>query len=131
LPLLEKLLEAFLVWCAEMESNHRHADFQSAALPTELPTRENVAAFLSASRGVRLALKTGGGGEDRTHDPRIKSPLLCQLSYTPDVASLPLSCCPIFRDPAASAVFGAASQLVEAEGIEPSTNGLKVRCSSG
>ena len=27
----------FLDWCPGAESNHRHADFQSAALPTELP----------------------------------------------------------------------------------------------
>ena len=26
-------------WCLGAESNHRHADFQSAALPTELPRR--------------------------------------------------------------------------------------------
>ncbi len=26
-------------WCEGMESNHRHTDFQPAALPTELPTR--------------------------------------------------------------------------------------------
>ena len=40
---MEKLLlvhmnsEAFPTWCPGAESNHRHADFQSAALPTELP----------------------------------------------------------------------------------------------
>lgn len=28
--------KAGLTWCPEAESNHRHADFQSAALPTEL-----------------------------------------------------------------------------------------------
>lgn len=32
-------------WCPEADSNHRHADFQSAALPTELsgpvPANEN------------------------------------------------------------------------------------------
>ncbi len=27
-------------WCPGADSNHRHADFQSAALPTELPGRE-------------------------------------------------------------------------------------------
>ena len=27
------------LWCPGAESNHRHADFQSAALPTELPGR--------------------------------------------------------------------------------------------
>ena len=26
-------------WCPEADLNHRHADFQSAALPTELPGR--------------------------------------------------------------------------------------------
>src|SRR3989344_5842910 len=26
-------------WCLGADSNHRHADFQSAALPTELPRR--------------------------------------------------------------------------------------------
>ena len=25
-----------MVWCPEAESNHRHEDFQSSALPTEL-----------------------------------------------------------------------------------------------
>ena len=28
------------IWCPEADSNHRHADFQSAALPTELPGRK-------------------------------------------------------------------------------------------
>ena len=27
-------------WCPETESNRRHGDFQSPALPTELPGRE-------------------------------------------------------------------------------------------
>ena len=26
----------FFAWCPEAESNHRHGDFQSPALPTEL-----------------------------------------------------------------------------------------------
>ncbi len=29
-------LYRFYVWCPEAESNHRHEDFQSTALPTEL-----------------------------------------------------------------------------------------------
>src|SRR5512132_3711738 len=33
-----------LEWCPGAESNHRHADFQSAALPTELPGRAPSAA---------------------------------------------------------------------------------------
>ena len=31
-----------LIWCLGAESNHRHCDFQSHALPTELP-RQNMA----------------------------------------------------------------------------------------
>ena len=30
------------LWCPEAESNHRHADFQSAALPTELSGQRGV-----------------------------------------------------------------------------------------
>jgi hypothetical protein len=29
-------MNMFLYWCPEAESNHRHGDFQSPALPTEL-----------------------------------------------------------------------------------------------
>ena len=51
-------------WCPEAESNHRHADFQSAALPTELSGRNvNGAAYPS-----------------RTDDLLITSQLLYQLS---------------------------------------------------
>ena len=32
-------MQAFKIWCPEAESNHRHADFQSSALPTELSGR--------------------------------------------------------------------------------------------
>src|SRR3954453_7175485 len=33
------LLSACFLWCPGAESNHRHCDFQSHALPTELPGR--------------------------------------------------------------------------------------------
>jgi hypothetical protein len=32
-------------WCPGAELNHRHADFQSAALPTELPGHDTCAAL--------------------------------------------------------------------------------------
>src|SRR3712207_1861188 len=31
----------FILWCPEAESNHRHGDFQSPALPTELSGQQN------------------------------------------------------------------------------------------
>src|SRR5262245_18432454 len=38
LPATAKLFDLCLEgWCPGAESNHRHVDFQSAALPTELP----------------------------------------------------------------------------------------------
>ncbi len=40
-------------WCRETELNCRHADFQSAALPTELP-RLNGGADGTRTRGLRL-----------------------------------------------------------------------------
>lgn len=42
-------------WCPEADSNHRHADFQSAALPTELsgpvPANENSCSGFPGRRG--------------------------------------------------------------------------------
>ena len=37
----------FLLWCLGAESNHRHGDFQSPALPTELPRH-----FLATWKGL-------------------------------------------------------------------------------
>ncbi len=34
-------------------------------------------------------IKFGGGDPDRTGDPRLMSPLLCQLSYTASIWLLP------------------------------------------
>ena len=57
-------------WWPRPGSNRRHTDFQSVALPTELPSHRSV--FVNGrSRGIR------------THDPVIKSHLLYQLSYAP------------------------------------------------
>lgn len=33
--------QAVIAWCSGVESNHRHRDFQSLALPTELPLRRH------------------------------------------------------------------------------------------
>ena len=39
-------------WCPEADSNHRHADFQSAALPTELSGHPAAGAAFSDFLGV-------------------------------------------------------------------------------
>ena len=39
-------------WCPGADSNHRHADFQSAALPTELPGRAVGPLRNGAERGL-------------------------------------------------------------------------------
>src|SRR5215510_12098186 len=44
---------ANIKWCPGAESNHRHHDFQSCALPTELPGRRaGPDGLLSKARGV-------------------------------------------------------------------------------
>jgi hypothetical protein len=60
-------LAFFVFWWPVAESNHGHADFQSAALPTELTGRLNKAVI-------------GGQSRNRTTDTRIFNPLLYQLS---------------------------------------------------
>ena len=44
-------------WCPGADSNHRHADFQSAALPTELPGHliTNLSAKMSVQRDRGIA----------------------------------------------------------------------------
>ena len=49
-------------WCLRAESNHRQRDFQSLALPTELPRH------LRFALNSRLRAKYGDLDGDRTHD---------------------------------------------------------------
>ena len=64
------LSELDMEWWPRPGSNRRHTDFQSVALPTELPSHDQLVVN-GRSRGIR------------THDPVIKSHLLYQLSYAP------------------------------------------------
>ena len=59
-------------WWPRPGSNRRHTDFQSVALPTELPSHRRIC------QG-----SNGRGAGIRTLDPVIKSHLLYQLSYAP------------------------------------------------
>ena len=49
-------------WCLEAESNHRHEDFQSSALPTEL-SRQNLAELT----GIELAIFGMTGRRDNRY----------------------------------------------------------------
>ena len=53
-------------WCLGADSNHRHADFQSAALPTELPRRRAHPAQGKAARR--------GGGSIEEHIGEVQPP---------------------------------------------------------
>jgi hypothetical protein len=56
-----------VLWCPDPESNQGHADFQSAALPTELS-------------GQNCVTQNGAAYPSRTDDLLITSQLLYQLS---------------------------------------------------
>ena len=48
-----------IFWCRGTESNCRHADFQSTALPTELPRRNVCLQAFREFSGVMLSQKVG------------------------------------------------------------------------
>ena len=71
---------------------------------------------------------SGGCGGNRTHNPRIKSPMLCQLSYTPFGESTEIRTRTVWLKARYATITSLI--LVNAVGIEPTTLGLKVRCST-
>ena len=91
-------------WCLRSESNQRHVDFQSTALPTELQrhiveslsspqmhylaTRNGLEPSTSSVTGWRAnrlhhRAKCGGNNRARTCDLLLVRQMLSQLSYTP------------------------------------------------
>ena len=95
-------------WCLRSESNQRHADFQSAALPTELQrhlaqeaqtrgmikmaTRNGLEPSTSSVTGWRAnrlhhrARYNGGNNRARTYDLLLVRQMLSQLSYAPNAS---------------------------------------------
>ena len=94
------------IWCLRSELNQRHADFQSAALPTELQRHtlcraealhrcvmatpnglEPSTSSVTGWRANRLhhRAKCGGNNRARTCDPMLVRHVLSQLSYAPMV----------------------------------------------
>ena len=97
-------LHPHLKWCLRSESNQRHADFQSAALPTELQrrlaqkcadvkkiklaTRNGLEPSTSSVTGWRAnrlhhRARYGGNNRARTYDLLLVRQMLSQLSYAP------------------------------------------------
>ena len=80
----------WIYFCLGVESNHRPLDFQSSALPTELPRLCTIIGFSKNfykpyywySNGQFKYFESAGNW---TQDLRVKSPLLYQLSYTPNL----------------------------------------------
>ena len=62
-------------WCPGAESNHRHEDFQSSALPTELPRLTKSSSTMPKNQQKSIQ-KTGAPYKIRTCDPRLRRPVL-------------------------------------------------------
>ena len=54
------------LWCLGAESNHRHEDFQSSALPTELPRQIKSTSHMYVSSGMLIVMATRKGLEPST-----------------------------------------------------------------
>ena len=72
------------IWCLRSESNQRHGDFQSPALPTELQRQMATRKGLEPSTSGVTGVKThGGNNRARTCDIMLVRHALSQLSYAP------------------------------------------------
>ena len=85
----------YRIKCRGAESNHRHGDFQSPALPTELPRHITIRKGLEPSTSsvtgwhsnqLNYRTTSSGNNRARTCDPLLVRQVLSQLSYAPEAS---------------------------------------------
>ena len=104
-----------IFWCPGAELNHRHADFQSAALPTELPGHSRSAFYIPRLVGCQQSIGRGSravGTRDCVQCPSME--LLRFFLATGWVAKVVLIILVLFSLASWSVIFGKWRELTSA-----------------
>lgn len=127
--------QAVIAWCSGVESNHRHRDFQSLALPTELPLRRH------SSSARRLARTTQGPARAErvlwnwciemglNHRCAGLQPAALPLSYRCMKQAMEVEVCQVAQAsrPGQTCFLAKLERMI---GLEPMTCALATRCST-